>query len=74
MWNKTPNGWVKLNTDGSSIGNLGSAGRGGLIRDQNGIWITGFSQNVGIATSMETKLWAPKDGLSVCRELNLFSC
>lgn len=36
-WCKLASGWVKLNTDGSSLGNPGLAGGGGLIRDEKGI-------------------------------------
>lgn len=34
---------LKLNTDGSSLGNLGLTSRGGLIRDHNGAWIKDFT-------------------------------
>ena len=32
-WDRPRIGWMKLNTDGSSLGNPGSAGGGGVIRD-----------------------------------------
>ena len=32
-WDKPKEGWMKLNTDGSSLGNLGLAGGGRVIRD-----------------------------------------
>ena len=35
-WEKPARGWVKLNTDESSLGNPGLASGGGLIRDENG--------------------------------------
>ena len=35
-WEKPRHGWVKLNTDGSSLGNPRLAGGGGLIRDEDG--------------------------------------
>lgn len=35
-WSKSVSGWVKLNTDGSSLGNPGLVGGGGLIRDKEG--------------------------------------
>ena len=31
-------GWVKLNTNGSTIGKPGLAGYGGIIKDENGHW------------------------------------
>ena len=35
-WEKPRHGWVKLNTDGSSLGNPRLAGGGGLIREEDG--------------------------------------
>lgn len=40
---KTEPGWLKLNTDGSSNATLGTAARGGLIRDEIGNWLVGFT-------------------------------
>ncbi|KAM3698353.1 hypothetical protein ACB098_06G182400 [Castanea mollissima] len=41
-WRKPPEGWAKLNTDGSALGNPRMAGGGGLILDHNGDWMIGF--------------------------------
>lgn len=41
QWEKPVHGWVKLNTDGSSLGNLGLAGEGRDIWDSEGAWIVG---------------------------------
>ena len=35
-WERPSHGWVKLNTDGSSLGNPGPAGGGGVIHDEEG--------------------------------------
>ena len=35
-WSKPVAGWLKLNTDGSSLGNPGLARGGGLIRNEEG--------------------------------------
>ena len=40
-------GWLTLNTDGSATSNTGLAGGGGLIRDENGDWVTGFARRIG---------------------------
>ena len=42
---------MKLNTDGSSLGNPGLAAAGGLIRDGNGSWVVGFTRKIGVASS-----------------------
>lgn len=49
-WERPNKGWVKLNTDGSSSGNLGPAGCGGILRDKNGDWLLGFSKKIRIAS------------------------
>ena len=67
-WNKPSNGWVKLNTDGSALGNPGRARGGGLIRDSDGQWVKGFTRNIGYATKAE--LWALRDELTLCLALN----
>lgn len=36
------------NIDGSSIGNPGKAGGGGIIRKQHGNWVRGFARSIGI--------------------------
>ena len=45
-WNKPNVGWHKLNTDGASMGNLGKAGGGGVIRDHRGCWVQGFARKI----------------------------
>lgn len=69
-WERPPRGWVKLNTDGSSLGNPGTAGGGGLVRDDSGHWLTGFSRRIGITSSFMAELWALRDGLKYCRDQN----
>ncbi|KAL5097866.1 hypothetical protein RYX36_002193 [Vicia faba] len=56
---------VALNIDGSSYGNPGRAGYGGLIRDHNGSWIIGFSGPVSFADSVEVELLAIQNGLTL---------
>ena len=57
---------MKLNTDGSSLGNPGLARGGGLIRNKEGIWVAGFARKIGITTSFFAELWALRDGLNLC--------
>lgn len=45
------------------MGNPGSAGAGGLIRNHLGEWIAGFSRNLGWTTNTVAELWALRDGL-----------
>lgn len=48
-WRTPSDGWMTLNVDGSSLGNLGRAGAGGMVRDAAGKWKFGFSAFVGIS-------------------------
>ena len=72
-WEKPPPGWAKLNTDGAAVGSSGLAGCGGLIRDENGAWVAGFSRNIGSTTSFAAELWGIRDGLALCYNLNIHS-
>jgi len=42
-----------------------------LIRDAHGGWVKGFTCNIGVATSVESELWALRDGLALCLSLNI---
>ncbi|KAF7814237.1 putative ribonuclease H protein At1g65750 family [Senna tora] len=64
-WVKPSNGMIKLNTDGSSLGNPGPAGFGGIFRNEDGRWMGGFSGYIGTQTNMFAELTAIKQGLSL---------
>ena len=70
-WERPPSGWKKLNTDGSCIGNLRSSGCGGAVRDEHGEWIAGFSRYIGTSSSIVAEMWALRDGLVLCKNLNI---
>uniref|UniRef100_A0A2N9IH06 RNase H type-1 domain-containing protein n=1 Tax=Fagus sylvatica TaxID=28930 RepID=A0A2N9IH06_FAGSY len=63
--------WFKLNTDGSSLGNPGLAGGGGVIRNHVGDWVGGFSRVIGVTTSVQAELRALKDGLNLAIDLGI---
>ena len=69
-WNGPSSGWYKLNTDGLALGNLERASEGGLICDSNGLWVKGFTGNIGHATSVDAELWVLRDGLTLWLALN----
>ena len=62
---------MKLNTDGSSIGSLGLAGGGGVLRDEGGKWVIGYARKIGTANSLLAELWALRDGLSLCLQAHV---
>ena len=72
-WEKPQVVWKKLNTDGASKGNPGLAGCGGVVRDENGGWIAGFSRLIGVTSSFEAELWGLREGLIFCSNLNIHS-
>ena len=57
--------YLKLNTDGSALGNPRPAGAGGVLRDHRGQWITGFSLHGGFASNNMDELAAVKKGLEM---------
>lgn len=70
-WHKPAEGWFKLNSDGSSIGNPESVGAGGLIHDHSGNWVKGYMRNIGVATSIIAEFWALRDGLLSASQLGI---
>ena len=68
-WEKSGYGWLTLNTDGSVVGNFGVVGGGGLIRDTNGEWVTGFARRIGKTSSFLVEQWALHDGLQLCLQI-----
>ncbi|KAL4287834.1 hypothetical protein AHAS_Ahas19G0225800 [Arachis hypogaea] len=64
-WKPPPEGWVKLNTDGAAQKNPGRSGCGGLLRNNEGRWIAGFSHRTGEATAFTAELWGVVKGLEL---------
>ncbi|KAJ1434859.1 Ribonuclease H-like superfamily [Sesbania bispinosa] len=60
---------VKVNVDGSCISSICLCGAGGLIRDCQGNWITGFSANAGKIGIVAAELFAIRQGLLISSEL-----
>lgn len=54
-WTPPPLGWVKMNLDITSKGNPGKAGYGGVIRDAEGQWCSGFMQFVGDCNALTSE-------------------
>ncbi|PKI67062.1 hypothetical protein CRG98_012600 [Punica granatum] len=49
-------GCLQTNTDGASKGNPSPAGAGGVLRKEDGVWITSFARHVGIAKAVVAEL------------------
>ena len=70
-WERPERGWLKLNTDGSWSAALDKAVGGGLIRDEMGNWVIGFSRQLGHVNSFSAKIWALRDGLLLIHQMKL---
>ena len=58
-------GKIKLNVDGSALGNPGSARFGGVLRKLKGAWLEGFEGAIGVATNLHAELMGLKEGLQM---------
>ena len=70
-WIKPQVGWVKLNSDGSVLGNPKKADGGVVLRCSNGDWIAGCLRKLGNTSCILAELWALKDGLLLAKQLSL---
>lgn len=70
-WEKPELGWLKLNTDGSWNATSSKASGGGLIRDELGNWVVGFTRKLGRMNSLTAEVWALRDGLLLCHQMNI---
>ncbi|KAL9241913.1 hypothetical protein vseg_015970 [Gypsophila vaccaria] len=68
-WHPPPHNWFLLNTDGTSRGNPGMAGCGGLIRNDSGNFVFAYMFSCGIFTSMRAEMRALLVGLEHARSL-----
>lgn len=71
-WTKPIHNRIKLNVDGSSLGNLGQAGRGGVVQNDKGELISAFNIFFREATNNEVELRALIESLKICREPKLY--
>ena len=46
---------------------------GGLVRDEHGNWVAGFTRHIGTTNIFAAELWGLRDGLLLCRSLNISS-
>lgn len=62
-WIPPVESFIKINVDGSSFGNPGRSGFGGLLRNELDEWLGGFYGNYGITTDLTAELHAIATGL-----------
>lgn len=57
-WNKPIDEWIKINTDGSALENLGRLGTGGILRDKPGQMLMAIAANLGEGTNNKAEIEA----------------
>ncbi|KAA3474835.1 GTP cyclohydrolase 1-like [Gossypium australe] len=57
--------WVHLSSDRAVVRISGNASARGVVRDQNGNWILGFTHFLGRCSSLEVELWGVLDGVLI---------
>ena len=72
-WTKPPEGWDKLNSNGSVMGSTGKARGEGVIRNHEGVWLKGYVRPIRHIDSCRAELWALRDGLVLAKEMGLNS-
>ncbi|KAL8139796.1 hypothetical protein V2J09_005817 [Rumex salicifolius] len=55
-WSKPPTPWIKINTDGAVLSNLGATTTG-VLKDASGAWISGFGRRLGHCSVLAMELW-----------------
>lgn len=68
-WKKPQLGWYKLNVDGPEKSNL--IAMEGVIRSDQGIWITGFGKFLGMENVDLAKAWSLQIRLQLVSSLNI---
>ena len=63
-WELSPSNWVKINSDGSVLDSV-KASCGGLIRDDSGAFLDGFSMNLGSCLITIAEVWGALYGLEL---------
>ncbi|XP_042518589.1 ABC transporter C family member 3-like [Macadamia integrifolia] len=70
-WCKPPINWIKLNFDGSSLGNPGHAGAGGIFRDHLGKVICSYKKYMGVTGVLEAEVEGLMEGLMRAKDMDI---
>ncbi|KAJ1414180.1 Ribonuclease H-like superfamily [Sesbania bispinosa] len=71
LWVLPSADWVKVNVDGSFFPDSLRMGVGGIIRDAEGNWVSGFSGFIGVGDSLEAEFEACRFELEVAWDIGL---
>ena len=64
-WSPPPHHWIKINTNGSLLGDLANASCGGIARNHHGNFVAAWSFNVGTCSITTSELWGIFRGLLI---------
>ncbi|MCI54194.1 ribonuclease H protein, partial [Trifolium medium] len=64
-WKAPTQGWFAVNTDGAVKSEQRQAGCGGVLRNDKGEWIEGFTEYLGDTTAYMLELWGIYEGLKL---------
>lgn len=64
-WEPPGMDWIKVNTDGCSIGKGRKAGCGGVMRDGHASFLGAFANCIGSCEAFEAEVWGIYQGLQV---------
>nr|BAE79385.1 unnamed protein product [Ipomoea batatas] len=67
VWSPPAAGFTKLNSDGACKSHSHLASAGGLLRNENGLWVAGYICNIGTANSFLAELWGLREGLLLAK-------
>ena len=65
-WSRPPPGYVKLNVDGSYRDGCGTYG--GILRDEDGNWVWGFSGKCNDSSPLHAELMGLREGLQALKD------
>ncbi|KAK8985572.1 hypothetical protein V6N11_068825 [Hibiscus sabdariffa] len=70
QWEPPPEGWIKVNSNGSRNTSMGMSTCGGVGRDSNSRYCFGFAKDIGVCSCLEAKLWGIYEGLAIAWSLS----
>ncbi|OIT00443.1 hypothetical protein A4A49_60011, partial [Nicotiana attenuata] len=70
-WGWPPDGWIKINTDGSSNRTMKTTGIGGVVRNRNGERIMAFSKALQFCINNQSEVQAALHALQWCKNNNI---
>ncbi|KAL5837776.1 hypothetical protein ACOSQ3_014945 [Xanthoceras sorbifolium] len=68
-WSPPPCDWVKVNVDGSRMCDTGVISAGGVIRNSEKVWLSGFAVKKGVGSVLCAEFWGILEALTLAWNL-----